>query len=201
MAGFKLSTDCKDHNLQGHKQSGVYIIHPFDNEIQVNVYCDMVTEGGRWTLTKGGNSSLYVSITLSNGTTLYEVYQHFSVSGEEGNYKLFLGGPAIGSLGYSMLKSGYSWAKLSGMSFSTQLGDSMRSHDMSGMYFTTPDRDNDRESSLNCAITFEGGWWFKNCHLVNLNGPWYPAYWASPWHPTITSSKEIKETLMMIKPH
>ncbi|XP_062585786.1 fibroleukin-like [Saccostrea cucullata] len=50
-------------------------------------------------LTKGKNSSLYVSITLRNGTTLYERYHQFSVSDESDNYRLFLGGPATRNLG------------------------------------------------------------------------------------------------------
>ncbi|XP_062600604.1 fibroleukin-like [Saccostrea cucullata] len=44
-------------------------------------------------------SSLYVSITLQNGTTLYEMYDGFSVSNEAGKYQLFLAGPATGTLG------------------------------------------------------------------------------------------------------
>ncbi|XP_062611118.1 ryncolin-4-like [Saccostrea cucullata] len=45
------------------------------------------------------NSSLYVSITLQNGTTLYEMYDGFSVSNETEKYQLFLAGPATGTLG------------------------------------------------------------------------------------------------------
>ncbi|XP_062597733.1 fibroleukin-like [Saccostrea cucullata] len=73
-------------------------------------------------LTKENNSSLYVSITLRNGTTLYEMYDRFSVSAETGKYQLFLAGPATGTLGNSMTSSHY----------------------LSGMSFSTPDRDNDR---------------------------------------------------------
>ncbi|XP_062580725.1 fibroleukin-like [Saccostrea cucullata] len=49
-------------------------------------------------LTKENTSSLYVSITLQNGTTLYEMYDRFSVSDETGKYQLFLAGPVTGSL-------------------------------------------------------------------------------------------------------
>ncbi|XP_062593512.1 fibroleukin-like [Saccostrea cucullata] len=45
------------------------------------------------------NSALYVSITLQNGTTLYEMYDRFSVSDEAGKYQLSLAGPATGTLG------------------------------------------------------------------------------------------------------
>ncbi|XP_062611276.1 angiopoietin-4-like [Saccostrea cucullata] len=50
-------------------------------------------------LTKEGTSSLYVNITLQNGTTLYEIYDEFSVSNEAGKYQLFLAGPVSGTLG------------------------------------------------------------------------------------------------------
>ncbi|XP_062591057.1 ficolin-2-like isoform X1 [Saccostrea cucullata] len=133
-------------------------------------------------LTRGRNSSLYVSITLTNGTNLYELYNQFSVADETNKYRLFLGGPATGTLGDSMLHTGSSYG------------------DLSGMYFTTPDRDNDRDK-IHCAVEyrFRGGWWFNACHRAFLNGQWSPGSWSDPWYPTLTDSKQIKETLMMIK--
>lgn len=40
--------------------------------------------------------------------------------------------------------------------------------------FTTKDDDNDGNGAGNCAVTHEGGWWFKNCHETNPNGKYYP---------------------------
>ncbi|XP_061190551.1 ficolin-1-like [Saccostrea echinata] len=134
-------------------------------------------------LTKKGNSSLYVSITLVNGSRLYELYDRFSVSNETEKYQLFLAGPATGTLGDSMLNPGYSWKNLYGMSFTTQ------------------DRDNDRLSGYNCAADTLGGWWFNECHWVFLNGPWSPASWWGPWYPTVTSGLSVRKTMMMIKRH
>ncbi|XP_062614679.1 fibroleukin-like [Saccostrea cucullata] len=144
-------------------------------------------------LTKDNPSSLYVSITLQNGTTLYEIYNRFSVSDEAGKYQLFLAGPVNGILGDSMLNT----------------GDSMldtgypNNYDLSGMSFSTPDRDNDRWGGVNCAARSDrrGGWWFNICHLAFLNGQWSPASWSYPWYPTVQSGTLVKETTMMVRRH
>ncbi|XP_062593539.1 ficolin-2-like isoform X3 [Saccostrea cucullata] len=133
-------------------------------------------------LTRGRNSSLYVSITLTNGTKLYELYNQFSVADETNNFRLFLGGPASGTLGESMIDSGNS------------------GEDQSGMSFSTPDRDHDR-SSNNCAANHRGGWWFNMCHRAFLNGQWSSANWFYPWYTTLKYGRDIKETVMMIKAH
>ncbi|XP_062618313.1 fibroleukin-like [Saccostrea cucullata] len=43
--------------------------------------------------------SLYVSITLTNGITLYQQYEEFSITNETDNYRLYLNGPRTGTLG------------------------------------------------------------------------------------------------------
>ena len=48
-------------------------------------------------------------------------------------------------------------------------GDAMTYHQ--GRPWTTVDSDNDI-SLGNCALTHRGAWWYKNCHLANLNGKW-----------------------------
>ncbi|XP_062573263.1 uncharacterized protein LOC134235177 [Saccostrea cucullata] len=68
-------------------------------------------------------------------------------------------------------------------------GDSLRSNDPSGMYFSTPDRDNDRWSDNNCAADYRGDWWFIRCNRAFLNAPWAPTVRGIP----------LKRTLMMVK--
>ncbi|XP_062605513.1 angiopoietin-related protein 2-like [Saccostrea cucullata] len=75
-------------------------------------------------------------------------------------------------------------------------------YDLSGMGFTTPARDNDGARD-NCASFSHrrGGWWFNSCNHAFLNSQWSPGSWLRPWFPTVRDSTQIKETLMMIKPH
>ncbi|XP_062576269.1 fibroleukin-like [Saccostrea cucullata] len=107
------------------------------------------------------------------------MYDRFSVSDEAGKYQLFLAGPASGSLGDCMLDTGVSTTDLSGMSFST------------------PDRDNDRYSGGNCASMYHGGWWFNACYWAFLNGPWS----SSKWNFLEGAGTSVRETTMLIKDH
>lgn len=46
-------------------------------------------------------------------------------------------------------------------------GDSMTYHQ--GRPFSTYDNDNDI-AVTNCALSYKGAFWYKNCHRVNLMG-------------------------------
>ena len=51
--------------------------------------------------------------------------------------------------------------------YSGTAGDSLAYHNL--MKFSTKNNDND-QSSYNCALTWTGAWWYKDCHWANLNG-------------------------------
>ena len=42
-------------------------------------------------------------------------------------------------------------------------------------YFSTYDRDNDWQGSINCGYTDQAGWWHCNCDYANLNGLHHPS--------------------------
>ena len=64
-----------------------------------------------------------------------------------------------------------------------------------GMKFSTPDNDNDKWSSGNCAASHNSGWWYNNCHYININSQ--PIYHYGHRY---SSSPKIIFTEMKIRP-
>jgi hypothetical protein len=76
-------------------------------------------------------------------------YQSFSIADGTDDYKLTIGTLDGSSTG----------------------GDSLVNHNQ--RKFSTPDRDNDSNPTVNCAVRFSSGWWFRNCRDSLLNGIYY----------------------------
>ena len=93
-------------------------------------------------------AQLRVDLADFDGRHKYAHYSHFTVGNLKTNYKLSVGGYS-GTAGDSLTIGG-------------------QIHN--GREFTTHDRDNDRHSSDNCAVSFQGAWWYDSCHVSNLNG-------------------------------
>ena len=91
-------------------------------------------------------AELRVDLADFEGRQKYAHYRYFTVHSASTNYTLSVGG-YLGTAGDSMVGG----------------------HSLSGMQFTTHDRDNDRRSG-NCAVVYQGAWWYNNCHWANLNG-------------------------------
>ncbi|XP_048738138.2 angiopoietin-1-like [Ostrea edulis] len=130
-------------------------------------------------LTKDLTSSLYVTIMLTNGTSLFQQYETFSIANELDNYRLYIAGQSSGTLGDRMTD--------------TTAGDNIN-----GMMFTTKDRDNDRHPNQ-CASEHFGGWWYNVCHDAYLNGLYGSVLWKQPWYPKIGDGTLIMKTVMMVK--
>uniref|UniRef100_UPI00398E5A42 tenascin-like isoform X8 n=1 Tax=Pristiophorus japonicus TaxID=55135 RepID=UPI00398E5A42 len=174
--------DCSQTLLNGEASSGLYTIFLNGNRSQpLQVYCDMTTDGGGWMVfqrrvngkvdffrnwknyTNGfGNPSDEFWLGLENlhkitstnhyqlrvdfrdeGDSAFAVYDRFLISDAKSRYKLHVG------------------------EYSGTAGDSLSYHH--GRPFSTKDRDND-VAVTNCALSYKGAWWYKNCHRVNLNG-------------------------------
>ncbi|XP_059160761.1 ficolin-2-like [Physella acuta] len=147
------------------------------------VMCDTVTDGGGWTIFQRrvsgvvdfyrnweeykhgfgdfdagefylGNENIYcltanrshelrIDMTFK-GKNYYASYSSFKIQSEKEFYKLFISG------------------------YYGNASDSLNTvHN--GKYFSTYDVDND-EVNYNCPVTYQGAWWYSNCHISNLNG-------------------------------
>ena len=120
-------------------------------------------------LTSPENCELRIDYHLQNGTKSYLHYNNFAVGSPEDQYPLNISG--FDSIG---------------------LTDPFNTNGqiLSGMKFTSRDRDNDLASS-NCAIG-NGGWWYNSCGHLELNDDHanIRMYLNGKWHPT--SFVEIK---------
>ena len=82
-------------------------------------------------------------------------------------------------------------------------GDSFTYH--RGSAFTTSDSDNDNYTD-NCAVLYEGPWWYNRCCHSNLNGRYYHgphdhgSYDGVTWYDWKGADYSLKDSAMKIRP-
>ncbi|XP_015210855.2 tenascin-R isoform X3 [Lepisosteus oculatus] len=179
---FATPQNCAQHLLNGETLSGVYTIYVNRDPSQgVQVYCDMITDGGGWIVFQRRQNGLTdfsrkwndyrygfgnledefwlgldnihriasqgryeLRIDMKDGQeSVYANYDKFAIGDARSLYKLRIG------------------------EYNGTAGDSLSYHQ--GRPFSTKDRDNDI-AVTNCALSYKGAWWYKNCHRANLNG-------------------------------
>ncbi|GFR91128.1 fibrinogen-like protein 1 [Elysia marginata] len=123
-------------------------------------------------LTKDGVFELRIDM-MYNGNFAYAHYDSFSVGDESSNYALRVA------------------------HYSGTAGDALIANH-NGMPFTTHDRDNDVWSS-NCAIEYVGAWWYKSCHLANLNGQWGAGVNKGPRWSTLSGTNAVTYSEMKLR--
>ncbi|XP_037069523.1 techylectin-5B-like [Pollicipes pollicipes] len=176
--------DCTEVTSLGAGASGQYEMLLAPGEAPVQVYCDMETAGGGWTVFQRRQDDP-VQIDFSRDWQSYR--DGFgNVSGQFwlGNELLhrltarepqqlrvdledFEGGRRFAQYGSFRVSDEADQYRLQLSGFSGDAGDSMAYQ--SGAQFSTRDRDND-EKLISCAQKHKGGWWYKACHFANLNG-------------------------------
>ncbi|XP_033993048.1 tenascin-N [Trematomus bernacchii] len=177
--------DCTQVMKNGNKKSGIYTLYlNNDRSKPFEGFCDMETDGGGWLVLQRRNTGkldfmkrwkhciagfgnlteeFWIGLDkiyeLTNTPTQYElrielglgaerayaVYDDFKIATVKQKFRLTIG------------------------KYSGTAGDAMTYHQ--GRPWTTIDNDNDIALG-NCALTHRGAWWYKNCHLANLNGRW-----------------------------
>ncbi|CAC5395410.1 Fibrinogen-like protein A,Ryncolin-4,Ficolin-2,Ryncolin-1,Tenascin-R,Fibrinogen-like protein 1,Angiopoietin-1,Tenascin-X,Fibrinogen C domain-containing protein 1-A,Ficolin-1,Ryncolin-3,Fibrinogen C domain-containing protein 1,Ryncolin-2,Techylectin-5B,Angiopoietin-related protein 2,Microfibril-associated glycoprotein 4,Ficolin-1-A,Tenascin,Fibrinogen C domain-containing protein 1-B [Mytilus coruscus] len=215
--------DCSD--LQPGHYDGIYEIKP-ENGPQMNVFCDMTTDGGGWTVVqrrfngeiefmegwrkyKEGFGNVYSEYWLGNDNIhaivrqsgrLYKV--RIDLEDNEG----FLAYAAYSKFYVDSEETNYT---LGIGQYSGTAGDSMTDFDnesLNGMMFSTWDRDND-DSDYHCSVMKASAWWFNDCSRGNINGLYtghayvvgYPdrsVHWKT-WQ----QFNSLKKTEMKIKPN
>lgn len=183
--------DCSDYNVLEGRKNGVYRVTPDPRNGTFEVFCDMESFGGGWTVIqqrlngsvsfnrtwteykKGfgnlrgefwlGNDHLHF-LTKTKDMILRIELEDFEGVREYAKYDQFY--VANEFLRYRLSVSGYSGTAGNAISFNKHFN-----HDQK--FFSTPDRDNDMYPSGNCGAYYSSGWWFDACMSANLNGKYY----------------------------
>ncbi|XP_031233512.1 tenascin isoform X2 [Mastomys coucha] len=174
--------DCSQAMLNGDTTSGLYTIYINGDKTQaLEVYCDMTSDGGGWIVflrRKNGREDFYrnwKAYAAGFGDRREEFWlglDNLSKITSQGQYELRVDLQDHGESAYAVYdrfsvgdaKSRY---KLKVEGYSGTAGDSMNYHN--GRSFSTYDKDTD-SAITNCALSYKGAFWYKNCHRVNLMG-------------------------------
>ena len=107
---------------------------------------------------------------LPNG---YAVYDDFSISGPEDNYRLHIGPIVSGNMNDAIH------------------GDGTQANEQNGMPFSTSDRNN---NGLKWCANINGpsGWWFNKCGLANLNQAYMPQWSGYNYYPMTQTTMKIR---------
>jgi len=182
--------DCKDvQSSKPNAASGVYTISV--NNRNVQVYCDMTTNGGGWTVFQRRKDG---SVNFQRN------WSDYAAGFGDVNGEFWLGNDNLASVlavkypqvlrieledwsgnkryaqysNFKVLAANEKYKLESLGTFSGDAGNSMNSADKNfdhlGQFFSTPENDNDKNSGFNCAANWHGGWWYNSCHQANLNG-------------------------------
>ncbi|XP_076332092.1 techylectin-5B-like isoform X2 [Tachypleus tridentatus] len=214
------ATNCLDLHALGFFENGWYRIWPLYYHRPVVVFCDMVTDGGGWTVFQFRDD-----ITPRQHFNLsWSAYKHgFGKRDGEfwlGNELLFIlsnshhmelrvdletfgGEKTYAKYSNFLVRSERENFRLTFGSYRGNAGDSLTAR-ANNSEFSTVDRDNDKITK-SCAIEYKCGWWFKDCFHANLNGPYVPRGETTSskgiiWFHFKGDNESMKKSEMKIRP-
>ncbi|XP_062396483.1 microfibril-associated glycoprotein 4-like [Sardina pilchardus] len=180
-----LPLDCSEiHTHDPTQPSGVYTIFPGGPVSPLQVYCDMDTDGGGWTVFQR---------RLDGSVNFYRPWDHYKkgFGNQGGEYWLGLDNIVLltmrkrnelrvdmedwdGGKVYAQYTSisvdpeTFGYTLRLGSFIDGGAGDGLAFHN--GMKFSTFDTDQDTSAAENCAKLFLGAFWYGDCHRANPNG-------------------------------
>ncbi|KAM6431292.1 tenascin isoform 4-T4 [Liasis olivaceus] len=174
--------DCSQTLLNGETASGLYTVYFNGNQSQpTEVYCDMTSDGGGWIVflrRQNGKVDFYQNWrTYENGfgdpnNEFWLGLEKLHKITAQGQYELRVDLRDHGETAYALydkftVGDARTRYRMKVDDYSGTAGDSMTYHN--GRAFSTFDKDND-SAITNCALSYKGAFWYKNCHRVNLMG-------------------------------
>jgi len=195
-------------------KSGIYSITIPGRNTSTQVYCDMDTSGGGWTVFQRRKDG---------SVDFYRLWAEYVKGFGQLDGEFWLGNDIIASLTASQQyrlrvdlgdwEGAYRYAEYSlfktadasdkyRLTIGTYIGDAgdgMALH--KGQRFSTYDQDNDADVR-SCASKFHGAWWYAACHDSNLNGQYNDTVYAEgvawrQWHGHYYS---LRFTEMKVRP-
>ncbi len=180
--------DCDDaYELGGARASGVYFIQPDDDE-PFQVYCDMDTDGGGWTVfqrRKDGSVDFnrdwvdyeqgFGDLTGEFWLGLNKTHRITAISPAAADNELridledFDQNSRYAKYGLFAIRDSAAIYRLTVSKYSGTAGDSLAWFH-NGLLYSTKDQDNDPCYTCSCSLSYKGAWWYAVCHQSNLNG-------------------------------
>ncbi|XP_055013544.1 LOW QUALITY PROTEIN: tenascin-like [Boleophthalmus pectinirostris] len=177
---FPFPSDCSQEQLNGLRVSSLVDIFPLGRQgPALSVWCDMETDGGGWTVFQRRRDG---------SVDFFRSWKEYVQGFGDPSGEFWLGLEALHTLTtrgrmtlrvdlrdgqdsvfaqYSTFEVAKRNYRLTVAGYSGTAGDSMSYHN--NRIFSTKDRD-PASFITRCAMSYRGGWWYKNCHEANLNG-------------------------------
>ncbi|XP_077974512.1 microfibril-associated glycoprotein 4-like [Styela clava] len=182
------TTDCRRVLLSNAKilsrNGGIFDI--YHNCRKIEVFCDLETDGGGWTVFQRRMDGLvdfyrgWDDYVLGFGNKEKEFWLGLEtlhkLTSDGRKYELRVdmedweGHARYAKYSLFKIESFAVKYQVAVTGFSGNAGDSFSG--TNGLKFTTKDRDHDNYGK-NCAVEFKGAWWYHACHSSNLNAKYY----------------------------